>query len=97
MTDDDLEQKVNAMISEYVEHRERAKIHVSGDIYRLPGVCSNPEGVWYELWRMDVWDDEFSTTITCLEQNPPADSIVRIFRELKSSRRLKDLGDTPTP
>jgi len=96
MTDDDLTEKVNAMISEYVEHRERFKIPVSGDIYRLPAKQTNPGGYWDEQWIMDVWDDEFATQMIVLEQEPPPETVAAIFRQLKATWCRKDQGDTHT-
>ena len=92
----DVAQIIDEMISAYIEHRERCKIPVSGKIYRLPGALSDPEGVWYQLWTMDVWDDEFSTTIVALEENPPAETVADIFLHLKGARRGRDHGSTHT-
>jgi hypothetical protein len=77
--------ELEKMLAVYREWRENAKIHVEGDIYRLPGVLSNPEGVWYELWRMEVWDSEFATAIVSLEEEPRPELVAAMFRELKET------------
>jgi hypothetical protein len=90
------------MLAAYREWTERNKIHVEGDIYRLPGVLSNPEGNWYGLWRVDVWDTEFATTIVSLLEEPPPELVAAMFRQLKESWHeivgwTDDHGSTHTP
>jgi hypothetical protein len=65
---------------EYLEWRERHKIWVSGDIYRLSGTKSYQSEVTDETWwTVEVWDTEFSATLLFGEQNPPDDLVVPVF------------------
>ena len=85
------------LLQALLESMMRVKIPVSGNIYRSPARLTNPDGVWYERWHIDVWDTEFVVSILVLEKEPSPELVAAMFRELKAERQRKDLGDTPTP
>jgi hypothetical protein len=72
---------------EYLEWRERHKIHVSGDIYRLPGTKGYQSETWdITWWTVEVWDTELSATLLFAEQNPDADIVKFTFTYFKKER-----------
>lgn len=80
-------------LREYLEWRERHKIHVSGDIYRLPGSKGYQSEVCdFTMWTVEVWDNQFFATLLFGEQNPDADIVTHVFtyrkRETYRTRKV---------
>jgi len=79
--------ELERMLKAYREWKEREKIHVEGNIYRLPARRGQHITGIPDQWTVDVWDDEFWTTIISYVEDPLPELVADIFRARKAERR----------